>query len=117
MYKLGWRTEEQEEQHQHEFQFPKEDLTQYEQVDTLQDEIQQHHVNQEHPQHKHRQHQTQEWQLTSSEELLQQLHQKVNISNKSCKSYNSETLAITSHNHFNTGMLMLVVFLMKKETF
>ena len=41
---------------------------------------------------------------------------KYNINNKSCKSYNKETLAIISHNHFRINMLMLVLFLMKNKT-
>ena len=40
---------------------------------------------------------------------------KYNINNKSCKSYNKETLAIISHNHFRINMLMLVLFLMKTK--
>ena len=40
---------------------------------------------------------------------------KYNINNESCKSYNNETLAIINPNHFRTGILMLVLFLIKKE--
>ena len=62
--------EKPEEQHQHELQSHQDDLTQQQQLDTWQDEMQQQHVSQEHQQHKERQHQTYEQQLTCNEELI-----------------------------------------------
>ena len=73
-------------------------------------------MNQEHQQHKQQQRQTQEQQLTRSEEQYNSFINKYNINNKSFKSYNNESLAVISPNHFRIGMLMLVLFLMKNET-
>ena len=48
--------EEPEKQYQHELQFHKEDLTQQQQLDKGQDEMQQQHVNKEHQQYNQPQH-------------------------------------------------------------
>ena len=91
--------EEPEKQHQLELQFHQDNLTQHQHLDTKQDEMRQQHVNQEHSQPKQQQYRIQK--QLSVRNYYSSFISKYNINScKSCKSYNSESLAIISHNHF-----------------